>query len=70
MLSQRGEGNFLWCDICHKFNHNTRECYKNDDNWSIVDDANPPALPVDDLNLMNNELTIPEEVEDGLVGEI
>ena len=26
---------FLWCDICHKFNHNTRDCY---------------ALPVDDLN--------------------
>ena len=61
---------YLWCDICHKFNHNTQECYKNDDNWSIVDDANLPALPVDDLNLMNNELKIPEEVEDGLVGEI
>ena len=55
---------FLWCDICHKFNHKTHECYKNDDNWSIVDEANPPVLPVDDLNLMNNQATTAEVVDD------
>jgi hypothetical protein len=37
---------FLWCDICHKFNHNT--CVY--DNWSIADDAAPQALQVDGLN--------------------
>jgi hypothetical protein len=58
---------FLWCDICHKFNHNTRDCYKNDDNWLIADDAAPQALPVDDLN---DDLTATEVAIDSQVGVV
>jgi hypothetical protein len=46
---------FLWCDICHKFNHNTRDCYKNEDNWSIVEEITAPVIPMEDYDLMNNE---------------
>ena len=55
---------FFWCDICHKFNHNTHACYNNNDNWSIVDDGAPPVLPVEDLN---DELTGTDAAEDGIV---
>ena len=58
---------FLWCDICHKFNHNTCDCYKNEDNWSIADDAAPQALPVDDLN---EDLTGTEMAVDGEEGVV
>ena len=54
---------FLWCDICHKFNHNTRDCYKNEDNWSVNDNA----LPVDDLN---DDLTGTEMAVDGEEGVV
>ena len=58
---------FLWCDICHKFNHNTHDCYKNDDNWLIADDAAPQALPVNDSNeeLIGTEMTV--DGEEGVV---
>ena len=55
---------FLWCDICHKFNHNTSNCFKNEDNWSMEDDAGPLVLPVDDLNLVNTQPNTEELVDD------
>ena len=58
---------FLWCDICHKFNHNTWDCYKNDDNWLIVIDDAPLTLPVEDLN---DELTGTEAAKEGIVGVV
>ncbi len=61
---------FLCFDICRKFNHNTRNCYKNDDNWSMVEGATTTVLPVEDLNMMNNEPNSTEMAKDGQAGVV
>ena len=58
---------FLWCDICHKFNHNTRDCYKNEDNWSISEES-AQVLPVEDLDLTDEANT--EVATDGVEGVV
>ena len=60
----------LWCDICHKFNHNTRDCYNNEDNWSIVEEDTAQVLPVEDLDVMNNEGNSMEVAIDGVEGVV
>ena len=60
---------FLWCDICHKFNHNTNNCFKNEDNWSIEDEAGHHALPVEDLNVMNNQAASAEGINNAEEGQ-
>ena len=27
----------LWCEICHKFNHNTNDCFKNPSNLPNIE---------------------------------
>ncbi len=29
----------MWCNICHKFNHNTRDCFKNPSNLPTDNDS-------------------------------
>ena len=45
----------MWCEICHKFNHNTRDCFKNPANLQLA---------------LANYLGAVENYEEGKVGEV
>ena len=46
----------LWCEICHKFNHNTRDCFKNPSNLPPIEYC---ILPED-----NGEIDLAGEADD------
>ena len=43
----------LWCEICHKFNHNTRDCFKNPSNLPTIEYSLLPEV-TENLNLMGD----------------
>ena len=48
----------LWCEICHKFNHNTRDCFKNP--------SNLPPIEYCILPEVNGEVDLAGGVDDDL----
>ncbi len=55
MVAKNKRRKMMWCEICHKFNHNTRDCFKNPANFQLA-----PA----------NYLGAIENYEEGKVGEV
>ena len=46
-IAKKKRRKVLWCDICHKFNHNTRDCYKNQ---SAEDLATVMEIPLGEMS--------------------
>jgi hypothetical protein len=36
IVAQNKRRKIMWCEICHKFNHNTRDCFKNPANFQLA----------------------------------
>ena len=55
MVAKNKRRKMMWCKICHKFNHNTRDCFKNPANLQLA---------------LANYLGAVENYEEGKVGEV